>query len=138
MLDVSHLITFLAGTAAGAAGTYMADRFTDQRRKQSAHRDARNSYETIRAKMPELIQEMKLDLGKPESQTLREFVILPTERTTFNHDKERFEYYESAHPNAKTQVALLESVGYVQDISKTNWPIYRMSEAFVKLLTKSQ
>lgn len=138
MLDVSHLITFLAGTAAGAAGTYMADRFTDQRRKQSAFREARKSYETIRAKMPELIQEMKLDLSNPEFQTFREFVILPTERTTFNHDKGRFEYYESAHPNAKTQVALLESVGYVQDISKTNWPIYRMSEAFVNLLTESQ
>ncbi|RZI40511.1 hypothetical protein EGT07_22995 [Herbaspirillum sp. HC18] len=132
MYDTTHLIAFLIGTATGAAGTYMADKLTDQRREKAEKKAAKAKFSDVQDKMPYLIREIKEDLSKAECTTFREFVILPTERTTFNHDKPRFEYYESVHPHAKNQVTILESAEYVQNVSTTSWPIYRMTEEFVQ------
>jgi hypothetical protein len=136
VLDTTHLIAFLAGTAAGAAGTYMADRFTDQRRKQELRRETKDGFDRLRQQMPDLLDEMCRDLTQSKDIIYRELVALPTERTTFNHDGPRLEYYETKHPNLNIQIAILVESGYLRNVSITNWPIYRMSEKFVELVTR--
>ena len=79
MIDISHLVTFVAGTAVGAAGQYMADRFTDQRRTGEAKKESDRKYKSLVKNMPALIAEMKEDISKEGNELIREFVVLPNE-----------------------------------------------------------
>lgn len=97
-------MTFLAGTGVGAAGTYLADRFTDQRRKGEAKREADAGFLRIAKLMPKLLCEFLEDLRA--ENLLREFVVLRSERLQFMHDKPRIEIYETKHPQAKNQVGI--------------------------------
>lgn len=135
LLDVSHLVTFLGGTAVGAAGTYMADRLTDQRRKQEAESEAQDRFSALERQMPNFFAELRQDLaGKPEL-AIREFVVLPNERVTFNHERPRFEYYESKHEAISNFVAMLVEVGFVEVVRSTSTPTYRLREQFIARLT---
>lgn len=134
MLDASHLATFLGGAAIGCAGQYLADRFTDQRRKQEGRSEATRHFDSVRSDMPGLFTEMAQDLKRDGSRSIREFVISPSKRVTFNGNKPRFMYYEDEHPNLRVQVDRLEATGYVEDVTLSNAPIFRMRESFVQLL----
>jgi hypothetical protein len=101
--DVSHLVAFVGGAAVGAAGTYLGDRFTDQRRKSEARSKADAEFARIKKLMPALIAELAADLRNSSEHVLREFVILGNERLRFMHDKPRIEIYETKHPAAKNQ-----------------------------------
>ena len=82
--------------------------------------------------MPELIEQMKDDLSKPEFMVIREFFILPNDRVPFNPDEKRYLcYYEEQHENLMHKVKLLENHGFVYDITPNNAPKYRMTEEFV-------
>lgn len=135
LLDTSHLVTFLGGAAIGAAGTYLADRFTDQRRKAEAKSEANKQFEHVSKLMPKLIAELRDDLLSNKELVLREFVILANERLQFNHDKPRIEIYESRHPAAKNQVSVLVSAGYVGIVRSSDIPIYKIEEHFVEKLS---
>jgi hypothetical protein len=111
LLDASHLASFVGGAAVGAAGTYLADRFTDQRRTKEAVRAADAQFERVVRLMPSLIAEFRGDLRGNKDRVLREFIALPNERLTFNHDKPRIEIFETKHPAAKNQVGVLVSEG---------------------------
>ena len=137
IFDVSHLATFLGGTAVGAAASYMADRFTDRRRKSEVASEAKQRFSKIRDLLPDLAAELKTDLSQPDNRLVREFVVLSNERVSFNHDRPRFEYYESNHPEIQNQVRLLVDAGYVRNVSTTNYPVYRMSDEFVDYLNET-
>lgn len=132
MFDTTHLVAFIVGTAVGAAGQYMADRLTDQRRKGEAKREAASKFERTSSAMPKLISEMREDLGKPEHAVVREFVALPNERVMFNSDRTRLAYFESVHPDLTNKIALLVEAGYIKNVSTTSTPIFRMTEEFVQ------
>lgn len=72
---IGHIIAFLAGSVTGAAGKYFADKFTDQRHQQEAETEMRRRFADAKAKMPELIEEMKCDITKPQQSCMREFFI---------------------------------------------------------------
>lgn len=132
LLDVTHLVTFLGGAMVGAAGTYMADRFTDQRRKGEAREDDRKRFENLYRQMPEFFAEIAADLEAKPELLIREFVVLPSPNVNFNHDKPRFQYYESAHIEIGNYVPLLVQTGYVDVMRSTGTPIYRLRENFVR------
>ena len=134
ILDVSHLATFLGGAVIGCAGQYLADRLTDQRRKQEYQSEAEIQFSSIRSDMPNLFAEMAQDINSDESRSVREFVIAPNKRVRFNGNKPRFMYYEDEHPHLRVQVDRLEAAGYVDDVTPGNAPIFRMQEHFVQLL----
>jgi hypothetical protein len=134
LFDVTHLVTFLGGAAVGSAGTYLADRFTDQRRAQEIASSHKKRFAELNKIMYALFKEMVDDLKADKSCAIREFVILPNERVMFNSNTPRFVYYEVKYPNIRNQVALLAEVGYVQDVTVGNAPIFRMQESFVAML----
>lgn len=147
-LDVTHLLTFFGGAAAGvvgvvatgvvgAAGTYIADRFTDRRREKEKKRAAAAKFERVLKHMPELLAELRNDLRANGELVLRELVILSNERISFNHSKPRIVVYVSKHAAAKNQVGLLVSEGYVEVIRSSDTPIYRLTENFVDSLQNS-
>jgi len=124
------LVSFVVGVATGAAGKYLADKFTDQRRDEAKNKKAKQEFNKIRSQMPELIAEMKADFNRHENDSTREFVILPSDKVTFNSTQSRFIYYENQHQNLKGQIDVLENHGYIIDVTFSNAPIYRITEEF--------
>ena len=133
----SHLITFLAGAFTGAAGKYLADKFTDQRRRQERQSEAQKIFDSVKKQVPELIKEMKEDLKKPDCSVMREFYILPNDRVMFNSGgKMCLFYYEDKHNHLLQKIKILENHDYVYDVTETNTPKYRITEEFAKFLVK--
>jgi hypothetical protein len=76
--------------------------------------------------MPDLFAELRQDLAEKPDLAIREFVVLPNERVTFNHDRPRFQYYQSKHVAIANFVALLVEAGFVEIVRSTSIPIYRL------------
>lgn len=127
---VTHMVTFLAGTATGAAGGYFASKYTDQRRRKESKKEAIETFKKVVVLMPELIREMKKDFCDPDYASVREFAVIPNERVRFNSQQLRFAYYEDKFVDLKGKVAVLENQGYVVDVTPGNAPIYRITEEF--------
>ena len=134
LFDISHLVTFVGGALVGCAGQYFADRFTDQRRKQESKSAASKQFDELKSAMPDLFAEMLKDLDDDESRSIREFVVMPNKRVSFNSCKPRFSYFEDEHPNLRVQVDRLHYAGYLDDVTVGHAPIYRMREQFIVLL----
>src|SRR5205085_11626184 len=65
MNDVaSHALTFLLGTATGAAGKYFADKYTDRRRQQETAAATKSEFAKLFDLMPDLLGEMQIDLSE--------------------------------------------------------------------------
>lgn len=134
LFDVSHLVTFVGGAFVGGAGQYLADKFTDQRRNQESKSVASKQFDDLKSTMPNLFSEMLKDLGTDKSQSIREFVVMPNKRVSFNSSKPRFTYFEDDHPDLRVQVDRLHYAGYLDYVAVGNAPIYRMREQFIVLL----
>jgi len=127
------------GAFTGAAGKYLADKYTDKRRSKEKETGKRKIFLNLAEKMPELIKEMQEDLSKPEWMVIREFYILPNDRVSFNSGGERcLFYYEDQHENLKHKIKLLVNNGFVGDVTHTNTPKYRMIEEFVECVIKAK
>ena len=133
----THLITFLIGTATGAAGNYFANKYTDQRRDKEAKKKEIDSIQKIIRIMPELIQEMKKDFNAPEYIAVRELVLLPNKKVAFNGGGiKRFIYYEDEHTDLRGKISILENYDFLTDITPGNAPIFRISEKFWNTVRK--
>ncbi len=136
---ISHLITFVLGAFTGAAGKYLADKYTDKRRSKEKETGKRKIFLNLAEKMPDVIKEMQEDLSKPECMVIREFYLLPNDRVLFNSGGERcLFYYEDQHENLTHKIKLLENNGFVEDVTHTNTPKYRMTEEFVDCVIKAK
>ena len=62
---LTHLISFLFGTATGASGSYFATKYTDKRRKNEERNKLKSIFKEIQGIMPELVREMKNDFNDP-------------------------------------------------------------------------
>tara|TARA_Y100000815_G_scaffold272876_1_gene302755 strand:- start:747 stop:1097 length:351 start_codon:yes stop_codon:yes gene_type:complete len=71
----SLVVGFLIGTATGAAGNYMADRFTDSRREKKQVKENERLWREVEARFPDLIEEMKEDFSNPEHRDTRAFFV---------------------------------------------------------------
>jgi hypothetical protein len=133
----STLVGFLVGAATGAAGTYLANKYTDRRREKEADTHVKRRFLAVKEQMPELIAEMKSDLAGDGNSHIREFFVLPNKRVRLGgSEKPRFIYYEDQHENLRGKLDVLENEGYIMDVTPKNTPIFRMSEEFVELLMK--
>jgi len=133
----THFIAFLVGVATGAAGNYFASKYTDRRRDSEKAKKAKDTFRKVKDQMPDLIAEMKVDFTKHENSSIREFVVLPSDKVLFNSQQQRFLYFENQHQNLKGKIAVLENQGYVIDVTVSNAPIYRITEEFWDLVLKS-
>jgi hypothetical protein len=96
-----------------------------------------SQFREVASKMPDLISEMKKDLSDLENTFTREFVI-KGKSTVFNWGEEGgFEYYTEDHPKLQGKIHVLENLGYIINVAKGDqYPRWRMSEEFVKLILK--
>ena len=134
---ITHCVAFLVGAFTGAAGKYLADKYTDRRRRAESESEGRTQLRQIQQKMPELIAEMRADLSDPEHGFSREFFVV-SKKWTLNTGGKCFIYYHEDHADLQGKVHILENVGYVIDITPGNAPKYRMTEEFVALVLESR
>ena len=133
----SAIITFLAGTAVGAAGMYYAEKYTDIRRKKEYKKERKKQFIQIIQDMPELIAEFKNDLSDEKNKLIREFFVLANRKVHLGGStKPRFVYYDEDHENLRNKVDLLEDAGFVTDVTEHNVSVYRMTEELVMFIEK--
>jgi len=134
---MSSIMGFLLGTATGAAGKYYADKYTDIRIRAESAKARKRQFLSIKEQMPELIAEFKNDLSTEANRLLREFFVLPDHHVYLGgSEKPRLVYYEDGHENLRCKIDLLETHGFLEDVTPSNTPIYKMTEEFVELVIK--
>ena len=127
----SALIGFVVGAFTGAAGTYLGEKYTDQRRKNEAENRLKAEWLDVCQRFPKIISEMREGVRKPEFESVRRFFV-KSSRTTVNSDQPHFEYHTDMHADLDAAISHLERFGYIEDITPGNCPMYRMSEHFVR------
>ena len=136
---LSHFIAFLIGAFTGAAGKYLADKYTDRRRQMENRSAVYKSFIKLAEQMPELMKEMQDDLLNPEYNVIREFFVLPNSSTLFNAGGQKYlYYYENQHEDLIHKIKLLENNNFLADVTHTDTPKYRMTEEFVACLVKAK
>ncbi|PXA04350.1 hypothetical protein DDZ13_07400 [Coraliomargarita sinensis] len=131
---VTHGGTLLVGIFIGAAGAYYAELFTDRRRQKEAGTSEEERFRGIAAKMPDLLGEMKEDLSKPGLELARKFYFLPNPVAIWPAEDVRLHYTGTKENDYSHKIAILESEGYIIDVSDSNLDKYQMTEGFVELL----
>lgn len=130
----SALVGFLAGTLTGAAGSYLGQKFTDQRYRSEAKKESDQIWLDLKSRFPEVIQEMADDVQR-EPHVRNFFVKKST--VTVSASGPCFEYNTGKHMNLKAAIAHIEELGLVEDITPGNCPMYRIRENFYDLLQNS-
>lgn len=127
---VTHSLTFLIGTATGAAGTYFAEKYTDARRRKEQFNEDKKTFTALAARMPDLLTEMKIDLADQRHAEWREFYVVQ-KGTTINTRRNSFFYEDDGANGYLSKVRTLEEYGLVSDITPGKAPMFRMTDVFV-------
>jgi len=130
----SHAIALVSGLLIGVFGNYFANRLTDKAKVRDSKAEEIKSFRDAKKKMPELLNEMKVDLKLPSMKSCREFIISPSKRAVFNLNQPTFRYHEDEHAGLRSKIRILENLGFVFDITETKTPRYQFNENFVELL----
>lgn len=72
---ISLVVGFVVGTATGAVGSYLADKFTDARRKKQLINEEKSQWEQIERRFPTVISEMRADFSTPDGKSVRAFFV---------------------------------------------------------------
>jgi len=105
----------------------------EQEQKKGEVQETDKEWDLLCQNFPEVIEEMKKDVRNPDFDGIRKFFI--KEKTSVvNTSEPHFEYYPESHHNLTAAVNYLEDLGYIEDITPGNCPMYRMREHFVDKL----
>lgn len=91
-----------------------------------------NPFADIEKQAPELVAEMRADLtSKP---LVREFVLLPNARISYNATYPQFMYYYETHEYLQPIMTIMTHIGAIYDAKFNDVPRYRFTEDFVRFL----
>ncbi|POP51536.1 hypothetical protein [Zhongshania marina] len=127
------VVGFVVGAFTGAAGHYLGAKYTDKRRIKESSSNRQAQWDEVKNRFPAIIAEMMEDAKHPELQGVREFFV-KSSRTSVNRDEPCFEYHTDVHEDIGPAVSYLEELGYIEDVTPGNCPMYRMKEHFIDLL----
>jgi len=131
---LSLSIAFLSGAFTGAAGNYLADKFTDARREKKEASALKKLWKDIEERFPEIINEMRTDLLSTQGKGIRAFFLKESNTYIAFTSEPSFEYHTDKHPELRAAVLYLSQHGFVQDITPGNTPMYRINEKLVDFL----
>lgn len=134
----SMAVGFVVGAFTGAAGHYLGEKYTDKRRRKEHASEEDRVWKDLVSRFPSVIAEMREDIinSKPEFQSVRVFFV-KSSKTTVNRSEPSFQYHTDVHADLGAAIALLERIGYIEDVTPGNCPMYRMTEEFVDKLRKA-
>lgn len=129
-MDIFSLtVGFLVGSFTGAASTYLGNKYTDKRRLKETISLEEQRWNNLLKRFPDIIQEMIEDVKNPDFVGARKFFIKES-GTSVNRAEPCFEYHTDVHPELNAAIMYLEDIGYIQDITPGNCPMYRFYEDF--------
>lgn len=134
---ISLVVGFVVGTATGAVGSYLADKFTDARRKKQLINEEKSQWEQIERRFPTVISEMRADFSTPDGKNVRAFFVKESNTIMGFVSEPCFEYHTDKHPNLRPAILLLVQHGFISDITPGNTPMYRVHEKLVDCLVPS-
>lgn len=134
MDTLSLAVGFLVGAATGAAGSYMADKFTDARRQKARIKAQQRLWKDIEARFPSVIAEMRDDFSSHEGRNVRSFFVKESTTMIGFLSEPCFEYHTDKHPDLRAAVHCLEQHGFISDITPGSCPKYRVHEHLIDWL----
>ena len=90
------------------------------------------AFDKVKSTMPDLLSEMESDLRSEGHEFTRQFFLL-SKRWVLPYRTPHFRYYEE-HDDLGGKLQILESHGFVTDMTTGRAKMYRMTEEFVELL----
>lgn len=135
---LSLIIGFIGGTATGAAGNYLADKFTDVRRDKKSVKNQEKIWRDLERRFPVIISEMRVDFSTPTGKNVRAFFIKESDTIMGFLSEPCFEYHTDKHPDLRAAVLYLLQNDFISDITPGSTPMYRVHEKLVDALLKPQ
>ena len=136
-MDILSLsVGFLVGAITGATGNYVADKYTDQRRKRELAKEQAGIWQDIEKRFPSVIAEMREDFSHPENKSIRTFFVKSQGTVIGIMSEPSLQYDTGTHPDIQAAVSYLISKGFVTDITTTSCPMYRVQEVLIDWLKK--
>lgn len=129
----STLMGFLLGTATGAAGSYFATKYTEQRQRKEKKMEFAQRIKKIEKKASLFFNEIREDYRKPENIVKREFYVL-SKGASLSINGTYLVYYRDDHSNIDDVLTLMESEGVVWETTETNAIKYQFSNDFVEYI----
>lgn len=131
---LSLAVGFLTGAFTGAAGNYLADKYTDARRDKEEEKKSKKLWREIKSRFPAVIEEMERDLKTEGASGIREFFVKKSSTMIGFINEPCFELHTDKLADVRPAVQFLLDQGLIKDITPGNAPMYRMSERLVDLL----
>lgn len=126
---------FLVGALTGAAGQYLADRFTDQRRSRDSKRASTRALRLLEDEIPDLFKALRADVI--DDPTVRLCVVVPSPGVKFHAGDAYFAYAETEIPNVRNKFLILANRGHVDERLGYDLPLFVLTEDFVTALKSS-
>jgi len=130
----SILIGFLVGTATGAAGSYFATKFTENRQAKESKSKYIGKLKEIETQIPIFFKEVREDYQDPSNFLKREFYILNSRNNIIQGRGEFLVYYHESHKDLTDILKLLESERIIWETTETNAIKYQFSNDFIKYI----
>jgi hypothetical protein len=132
---LSLAVGFVVGAFTGAAAHYLGEKYTDRRRSIELASKHDERWADLSRRFPRVIAEMKEDVQKPNLLATREFFVKNSgTHFTVNRSAPCFEYHTDVHSDLGAAISYLQELGFIEDITPGNCPMYRMREHFVDKL----
>jgi hypothetical protein len=97
-------------------------------------RHVRSPWKKIESQMPDLINELRIDLKNNPVQ--REFYLMH-KRLSYNMSGPFVSYYYDDHPDLRQKIRILESLHLVRDVTVTSIEKFLISEDFADYLLEA-
>lgn len=130
---LSLAVGFVVGALTSAAGQYIGEKYTDKRRSIEMASEDDELWADLASRFPKVIAEMQEDVQKSNCLTTREFFV-KNSGTQVNRSAPCFEYHTDVHSDLGAAISYLQELGFIEDITPGNCPMYRMREHFVDRL----
>lgn len=132
---LSLAVGLVVGAFTGAAGHYFGEKYTDKRRSIELASEDDELWADLASRFPKVIAEMQEDVQKSNCLTTREFFVKSSgSHFTVNRSEPCFEYHTDVHSDLGAAISYLQELGFIEDITPGNCPMYRMREHFVDKL----
>lgn len=131
-------LSLLVGSAVGACGGYHASKFTDKRRKNEKDSDVRKIFIQSGGKMLPMFKSLQLILEDKNTELLRSIFVLPSRKVVFNFNGPYIPFYTNEIESLELKLNLLESNGFIVNITMGNTTEYKMTELFISLLLEAK
>ncbi|MBU4609641.1 hypothetical protein IMZ29_03475 [Achromobacter sp. GG226] len=138
-MDIVSLgVGLVIGVVTGAAGAYLADKFTDDRRRRQLVHQEDKKWKDVEDRFPKLIAEMRSDFSTPDGRNVRAFFIKTSNTVMGFVSEPSFEYHTDKHPDLRPAMLLLIEHGFISDITPAGTPMYRVHEKLVDRLLERE